>query len=230
MNDQRSRADLRVVIVAEHPMLAEVIRRGLKHVPSLQVIGFVDSRRSCAEAVASATPDIVLIDEPKAASDVLPCIRELRAALPEAMLILLSARIGSAALAEGAAAGLDAAVAKTGHPDSIGLLVREIAAGNVFHAFRPSPSPVQPNENAADGLTSRELEILGLVASGASNSRIAGELWVTEQTVKFHLSNLYRKLGVANRTQAGHYAHVHGLVAAPAASAMAPRQQLAVAA
>ena len=53
-------------------------------------------------------------------------------------------------------------------------------------------------------LTARELEILRLVASGNSNRRIAQRLWVTEQTVKFHLSNVYRKLGVANRTEASH--------------------------
>jgi DNA-binding NarL/FixJ family response regulator len=61
-------------------------------------------------------------------------------------------------------------------------------------------------------LTARELEILRHVAEGLSNGRIARELWVTEQTVKFHLSNVYRKLGLANRTEAAHYAHVQGLI------------------
>jgi DNA-binding CsgD family transcriptional regulator len=70
---------------------------------------------------------------------------------------------------------------------------------------------------AAEGfsLTPRELEVLQLVASGSSNMEIAQALWVTEQTVKFHLSNVYRKLDVANRTEASHYAHVNGLVSAP---------------
>ena len=64
----------------------------------------------------------------------------------------------------------------------------------------------------ADPLTSRELEVLQLVAGGATNGEIAQKLWVTEQTVKFHLSNVYRKLEVGNRTEASHYAHVNGLV------------------
>jgi DNA-binding CsgD family transcriptional regulator len=63
-------------------------------------------------------------------------------------------------------------------------------------------------------LTDRELEILHLVASGATNAEIARQLWITQQTVKFHVSNVYRKLDVANRTEACHYAHVNGLVAA----------------
>ena len=61
-------------------------------------------------------------------------------------------------------------------------------------------------------LTGRELEILQLVAAGATNSEVARKLWVTEQTIKFHLRNVYRKLDVANRTEASHFAHVNGLV------------------
>jgi DNA-binding NarL/FixJ family response regulator len=115
-------------------------------------------------------------------------------------------------LAEAAGAGIDAAIAKQLDPVSFGTLVREVSAGNVFHSFAPTPA-AEPATR--DGLTARELEILRLVAAGASNGRIARTLWVAEQTVKYHLSNIYRKLGVANRTQASHYAHVHQLLDHP---------------
>ena len=72
--------------------------------------------------------------------------------------------------------------------------------------------PVKRVEQGGHGLTKRELEILRLVASGSSNSQMAKLLWVTEQTVKFHLSNIYRKLDVANRTQASRWAQVNGLL------------------
>jgi DNA-binding CsgD family transcriptional regulator len=62
------------------------------------------------------------------------------------------------------------------------------------------------------GLTKREVEILQLVAEGYSNSQLARMLWVTEQTVKFHLSNVYRKLEVANRTEASRWAQLQGLL------------------
>jgi DNA-binding CsgD family transcriptional regulator len=62
-------------------------------------------------------------------------------------------------------------------------------------------------------LSPREREILGLVADGLTNARIGRELWVTEQTVKFHLSNIYRKLGVSNRTEAARWAQLNGLLA-----------------
>jgi DNA-binding CsgD family transcriptional regulator len=78
-------------------------------------------------------------------------------------------------------------------------------------------------------LTGRELEILQLVASGSTNGDVARRLWVTEQTVKFHLRNIYRKLDVANRTQASHFAHVNGLVKAQTAPREDPGPALSVA-
>ncbi len=72
-----------------------------------------------------------------------------------------------------------------------------------------------PTEDLPD-LTRRELEILQFVAEGHSNTQLAKMLWVTEQTVKFHLSNVYRKLHVANRTEASRWAQLNGLLSSPA--------------
>ena len=81
---------------------------------------------------------------------------------------------------------------------------------------KPQESSAPPThaqtESAARELTRRELEILRLVAEGHSNGQLAKMLWVTEQTVKFHLSNIYRKLEVANRTEASRWAHHNGLL------------------
>jgi DNA-binding CsgD family transcriptional regulator len=71
------------------------------------------------------------------------------------------------------------------------------------------------NGYSAAGLTRRELEILRLVAEGHSNAELARTLWVTEQTIKFHLSNIYRKLEVANRTEASRWAQLHGVLEQP---------------
>jgi DNA-binding NarL/FixJ family response regulator len=83
------------------------------------------------------------------------------------------------------------------------------ANGVVFR----TPPPAGPESELVGRLTPRELEILALAAEGTGNKQIAQRLWVTEQTVKFHLSNVYRKLDVANRTEATRYAVQHGLVA-----------------
>jgi NarL family two-component system response regulator LiaR len=80
---------------------------------------------------------------------------------------------------------------------------------------RPRTPEGATDGEAARGLTKRELEILRLVAEGHSNAQLARMLWVTEQTVKFHLSNIYRKLDVANRTEASRWAQVHDLLPGP---------------
>jgi DNA-binding NarL/FixJ family response regulator len=87
--------------------------------------------------------------------------------------------------------------------------VREVVEGNVVHA----PDPLARRSGALPHrLTARELDVLRLVAAGRTNGRVAEALGVSEQTVKFHLCNIYRKLGVGNRTEATAHAHLHALV------------------
>ena len=112
------------------------------------------------------------------------------------------------------AAGATGAISKAANPVALATLIRETIDGRVLHVHKPAGH--FQRSAAADRtdplLSSRELEVLKLVAGGATNGEIARKLWVTEQTVKFHLSNVYRKIGVANRTEASRYAHVNGLV------------------
>jgi DNA-binding NarL/FixJ family response regulator len=199
-----------VVIVTDNGFAAEAIRRSFKNTSGVRVAGYVDGRSSCGAAVAAAQPDVVIVDEMTWSESAVARIAEVRTAVPAAKVIALVAEPGAAWLGEATRAGAHAAVAKTLAPGMLALFVREIWAGTIHHAFdQPSRAAGQAGEHAS--LTPRELEILRLVAGGASNGRIARQLWVTEQTVKFHLSNVYRKLGVANRTEASHYAHVNGL-------------------
>jgi len=202
---------MRLAIVTEHRMTAEVIRRALRDVHACQIVGYVDARRSCGLPIRAADVDVVVLDDAGDQERTLGRVRELRAAAPSAKLILLTAATDPSRLADAAKAGIDAAIAKQ-RLETVGGLVREVLAGNVFHAFRAAPAELRPANWAAERLTPRELQILRLVATGASNCRIAAELWVTEQTVKFHLSNVYQKLGVANRTEASRFAHVNGLL------------------
>jgi DNA-binding NarL/FixJ family response regulator len=200
---------MRAVIVADHTLAAEAIRRELRHAAGCEVIGYVDGRRPCGRALATANSDVVVIDELTPQTLLIARIQEIRSVVPAAKLLLVTGRMDQEFLAEAAAAGIDAAVAKGMHPGALGVLVREVARGNVFHSFAPV---VVDRSRERFGLTARELEILRLVAAGLSNARIAARLCVTEQTVKFHLSNVYRKLGVGNRTEASHHAHVHGIL------------------
>jgi DNA-binding NarL/FixJ family response regulator len=203
---------MRIAIIAHNALAAEAIRARLRHASACRVLGYVDARKPCGPVLAGARPDLVLVDDTAQERSVLDRIREARSAVPDAKLVLLTPRLQPAWLAEASSVGIDAAIAKEVNSLTLGTLLREVAAGNVFHAFAPCAAAVDHGAPSAPDLTPRELEILRLVAAGRSNSRIATDLWVAEQTVKFHLSNIYRKLGVANRTEASAFAHVNGLV------------------
>jgi DNA-binding NarL/FixJ family response regulator len=194
----------RIVILADDPATAEAFCRGLLPAAGLEVVACVDAAAGCGAAVAEARPDVVVIDEMGAGAATLERIREVRLAAPAAKLVLLTGAGDPQWLERASFAGIDAAVSKALSASALWALVRHVVAEDVFHAFARPRTEVSPN---AAGLTDRELEVLRLVASGLSNARIAAQLWVTEQTVKFHLSNTYRKLGVTSRTQASHYAH-----------------------
>jgi DNA-binding NarL/FixJ family response regulator len=202
-----------LLIVSEHAVAAEAVRRALRHTSNCRVIGFVHYERPAAIPRGADAPDVVLLDDTGRSETVLLRIPAIRAAAADSKLVLLTSRLEGEWLDTATTVGVDAVISRDVDPTILGTLVREIAAGTIFHPAshvrraRPVLAPPQTS------LTAREQEILLLVASGASNARIATRLWVTEQTVKFHLSNVYRKLGVANRTQASHFAHISGLVA-----------------
>jgi len=176
--------------------------------------------RACAAgalrgALAQARPDIVLIDEMQDQDELLERIPVIRADAPSAKLLLLTLRMEASWLGHAFDAGIDGVISKSVHPMSLGTLIRETAHGNIVHCFSADPGASRP---ADCPLTKRELEILRLAAEGQTNARMARDLWVTEQTVKFHLSNVYRKLGVANRTEASRWAQLNGLLPAEALS------------
>jgi DNA-binding NarL/FixJ family response regulator len=206
----------RLLIVADHSLVAHSIRLALKQTAGFQVAGVIDGRLSVRDALRELRPDVVLVDDmhdPRAAESretdhALARLREAAEHLPAAQRLLLTLRMNDAWMNQVFEAGAHAVLSKSMHPVSLGTMLREVVRGNVVHRFERRPAAA----TADSPLTLREREILALVAEGATNGQIARMLWVTEQTVKFHLSNTYRKLGVANRTEASHYAHVNNLV------------------
>ncbi len=203
-----------VLIVADNALSAEAIRREMRHTVACRIAGFVSTRREYTTAITQEDPDAIVVDESPDAETTLQILAAVRSAAPRAKIVLLTLESRPEILSAAATAGADAAIAKTVSPGSLGTLVREVVRGNVFHSFAPAAPELSLAERHPT-LTRRELEILRLVAAGLSNGGVAARLCVTEQTVKFHLSNVYRKLGVANRTQASHLAHRDGLLDPP---------------
>jgi DNA-binding NarL/FixJ family response regulator len=201
----------RLMIVADNSFAAQSIRLALRQTAGFQVVGFIDGMVPINARVAELQPDIVVIDDTQEPEQAFARLEELSELLPDAKRVFLTLRMDETALGQVFDAGADAVISKAVHPVSLATLLREISRGTVVHHPR---QPVRTVSITNCPLTDRELEILRLVAQGHTNGRIARELWVTEQTVKFHLSNTYRKLGVANRTEASRYAHVNDLLAA----------------
>jgi DNA-binding NarL/FixJ family response regulator len=201
----------RLMTVTDNSFAAQSIRLALRQTVGFQMIGFIDGTQPIGPRVAEAQPDVVVVDDMQEPEHAIARLEELAAVVPAAKRILLTLRMDEASLDAVFEAGAEAVISKSMHPVSLATMLREISRDAIVHA---------PHRKSASGahsdcpLTDRELEILRLVAQGHTNGRIARELWVTEQTVKFHLSNTYRKLGVANRTEASRYAHLNDLMAA----------------
>jgi DNA-binding NarL/FixJ family response regulator len=213
----------RLIIVADHSLVAQSIRLALKQTSGFRIVGVIDGRMTARDALMDLRPDVVLIDDmhdgrtdaENRPDHAFARLRETADHAPGARRLLLTLRMDEERLNELFEAGAHAVLSKGMHPVSLGTMLREVVRGNVVHRFERRPAAV----TADCPLTLREKEILGLVAEGHTNGQIARLLWVTEQTVKFHLSNTYRKLGVANRTEASHYAHLNNLM--PVAEAVA---------
>jgi DNA-binding NarL/FixJ family response regulator len=206
----------RLAVVAEDSLIVEAITIALRKSGEFNVVAHMDARSASAEKVTEASPEVVLIDETEDSEQQIALIRQVKSASEAITVIVLTLSPAAARLDEMFDAGASAVVSKATQPGALAALIRETLEGRVLHIYKPAgqaigaaakPAPVEDSV-----LSGRELEVLRLVAAGSTNSEIARKLWVTEQTVKFHLSNIYRKLEVANRTEASHYAHVNGLL------------------
>jgi DNA-binding NarL/FixJ family response regulator len=196
------------VLHDRHLLWLDAIRSVLERV-DVEVVGAASDPEATLELVRRLQPDLLVAEGSPAGSTLLGAAH---AAVPELRSIVVSDVDDPAAIHAAFAAGARAYVLKHAHPDDLATAIRQAFTHSIFMAARMG-GPVVPPPRDVDVLTRREVEILRLVALGHSNGDVAGLLWVTPQTVKFHLVNVYRKLGVANRTEAGRWAHARGLVA-----------------
>jgi DNA-binding NarL/FixJ family response regulator len=206
------------VICDSHPMWLDAVEQVLRRI-AIHVVGKTTSTSEALSMVEEHRPDILITELDGHSGDFsgLVLIERAKAAVPSVRPIVLSMHQDSRTIDAALVAGAAAYVVKTAHPEDLASAVRQAFSHSVYLAGRPAVMsvtvPAKPAFDAkSEGLTRRELEILRLVAEGHSNAQLARMLWVTEQTVKFHLSNIYRKLDVANRTEASRWAQRQGLL------------------
>ena len=159
--------------------------------------------------VSSTRPDVVLLDLRMPQADGIVCLEQLRRRFPDVRVILFSAFLTEGVVARAQELGADGIVDKCLPPDELVDVIRRVAAGETI-------VDGEPEEQSDDaGLSQREVTVLAAAARGLSNRQIARELWLSEQTIKFHLGNVYRKLDARNRTEAVHIAYRIGIVESP---------------
>jgi DNA-binding NarL/FixJ family response regulator len=187
-----------------------LLRRAIENLLHERAFHVVASEASGQRAlsVLDERPDVLVLTSLHLADmDGVAFLRQLRGQFPNTVVVVLASPEMEVdvdvALGEGAAVVVD----ESAEPDDLVTALRQALRRSIFFHGGGESRGIQP-----DVLTRRELEVLRLAADGLSNAQIAQQLWLAEPTVKFHLSNVYKKLGVPNRTGATRYAQQHGLI------------------
>jgi DNA-binding NarL/FixJ family response regulator len=206
-----------VLLVEGHSLTRFGIATTLAACKDIEVLGEAGSAAQLAGLLTRTSPDLVLLDLHLSDADGVSCIKLIRKRAPRAKIAGFAIGDDEGDIVKALEAGASACLVKTIDPGDLPAAIRQSMAGT-FYCTGSLGVFERENvaESADDDLSRRELEILERVAAGRSNRAIAGELWLSDQTVKFHLRNIYRKLGVANRTEAARYAYERGLLGIPA--------------
>jgi DNA-binding NarL/FixJ family response regulator len=201
---------IKVLVADDHALTLQGIRRVLEDVPDIEVVGEARSGSQVLPLIGQTDPDLVMLDIRMPQLDGLACLDRIRKRYPKVKVVMLSAYTDREHIAAALKRGASAYIAKTVNPLDLASALRQAFDGTVYTAYTAVEGDDSPD--ATMGLTEREISMLRAVARGLSNKAISREYWVTEQTVKFHLGNIYRKLDVTNRTEATRYAYEHGLL------------------
>jgi DNA-binding NarL/FixJ family response regulator len=196
-------------------MLAAV-RRALADAEDFEIVDEVSVGSRVLPAVRETKPDVVLLDMRMPELDGLACLGRLRKHDPTIAVVILSSYSDEDQIEAAREAGALGYIVKTIEPVDLPSVLRSALAGHPFAVWGQEAQPSVTSTGAV-ALSERETAVLEAVARGLSNKEIGRELWISEQTVKFHLRNLYRKLGVTSRTEAARYAYSSGVAVALAA-------------
>lgn len=202
------------VILDRHPLWLDAMQNLVAGMGVAVVGGAIDCDGAIA-IVEATRPDVFIAGIDPLKADELTCIARAAEVRSDLKSIVVADTMELEAIHAAFAAGASVYCAKTAEQQDLASAIRQAFSRSIYIAAGDGPSFSQgarTHEPVSHNLTRRELEILRLVSEGSSNSQLAQMLWVTEQTVKFHLSNIYRKLNVANRTEASRWAQVNGLL------------------
>lgn len=207
-----------MLVVDDHPVVRHGLRSFLASREGIEVVGEAGDGEAAVVEAERLRPDVVLIDLVMPGAGGVAAIRRLRSAVPEARILVLTSFSSEDQVIPAVQAGVAGYLLKDVAPTELEAAVRTVARGEalldaqvVGRVMAELSQGAQARTPGIDDLTPRELEVLRLLAGGRSNRQLAAELFVSEKTVKTHVSSILAKLRLSDRTQAALWAVRAGL-------------------
>ena len=208
-----------VLLVDDHKVVRQGVRAFLQAQADIEVVAEADSGETAVTLAAEHAPDVVLMDLVMPGMDGVAATRAVKAQSPRTQIIMLTSYHQDEHIFPAIRAGALSYLLKDIEPAALAEAVRQAAQGEAVLHPRVAARVVQElhgsrqeSVNVFTELSERELEVLRLIADGANNSSIAEQLFISEKTVKSHVSNILGKLHLADRTQAAVLAWREGVV------------------
>lgn len=212
----------RILVVDDQTVVREGLVLLLELLPGLDVAGSCGDGEQAVAMVAELGPDVVLMDLRMPRVDGVEATRRIKQAHPDVEVVVLTTYADDESIFAALRAGARGYLTKDAGADEIARAVDAVRGGaaqldpavqrRLVEAVATDERPRRPAPGALpDGLTRREAEVLALIAQGRSNTEIAGDLFISEATVKTHINNLFAKANLRDRAQAVTYAFRHGL-------------------
>ena len=208
---------IRVLVADDHPMLREGLTAVLGTQPDFEVIGEAADGSEVVRLAQELRPDVILLDLEMPTLDGVAALERLRDAGSGARTIVFTAYDADERILRSLRAGARGYLLKGAARTEIFDAIRTVHSGGSL--LGPAVTSrlldhIEQGDERPEGLTPRELEVLALLARGLKNAQIAEELYISERTVKFHVSSILAKLGAGTRTEAARIAVRRGLVKA----------------
>jgi len=207
---------IRVLVADDHSVVRKGLRTFLSLDDELEIVGEANDGEQAVQMAQQLRPDVVLMDIKMPKMDGIAATTAIRTELPDTEVIALTSVLEDASVVGAVRAGAIGYLLKDTEADDLCRAIKAAAAGQVQlspQALVRLMREVRTPEEIPEPLSARETVVLRLLAQGYSNKEIAGELQLSEKTVKTHVSNILGKLNLPSRTQAALYAVRIGLVA-----------------